>query len=610
MKTTHKIAAAITTAVVIMLIAYFTIHDGGGSAPAPKHVQEESGQQNQPNEESAVVKSIQAVVGEMPKNTQQTTQLTSTPVPSTPSSPPEPTTLPVSAIDQSHLPSSVTEQEKISSSPTTLSASPALSSATSPPSAPTNQPTNLSTGSPESTATSLSVDSSSNSPLSTDPSTALSVDASSTSTVPTDPSTSPATNPPTSSSAETSASPPANPVILPAMIEEKAKQTLSELLEKAVSEKPLDSVSASTAKESMQTQVNNVLVRSDELSRPNDEELEAWANFMATYKKGYISPQEAAYRQNVFIANYRFIKAFNGREDALFKLGVNHFADLDQEEINRLFVGDRSSWRRTISQAQVPPPHPMTILSDDEDMTPQLIDWRNVTTDPIDQGGCKESVVFAAIAAVESAFNNQLMKEQPNAMPVKLSERQLIDCLSMIYNAPGAPPVCNGYLSMENVFNAIQSLPDGLATEQNYNEYIRQQRPDGPLQVCHMPPGDLKRAKVSSFSMINQKDMVEALLSFGPLVVAIDASQSTFHFYKSGLFHELNCSPDNYNLHLLLAGYSAGDDPSNRDRPFFLARNSFGLDWGESGYIRLLKDERRNKCLPYNYGMTPTISSQ
>lgn len=399
--------------------------------------------------------------------------------------------------------------------------------------------------------------------------------------------------------------------------EEPSKQTLAELIDKSVSSSastaPTTGEPASSPAEpspAPKSQPDSMSA----LSAPSELELEAWNRFRASYNRTYLSREEGEHRQRVFLANHRFIKAFNERaEDALFKLGVNHFADMTRDEINAHYMSPLMGWHKTISEMHAPPPRQIPMLPDEEDSgAPQSIDWRNVTTEVVDQGTCKDSSVFAAVAAMEAAFNAQLMAEQPNATPVKLSEQQLLDCL-VVASPPGAPPVCLGFQSMERVFELLQSQPEGLAGAQNYLEFLRQRPPPTagePQPICRMPPGDLRRAKLESFSMVNAKDIAEALLTKGPVVVALDGSQPTFHFYKSGLYHDLNCSPDVFNQHVLLVGYSAGQDAASRDRPFYLARNSFGPDWGEAGHLRMLRDEQRNKCLPQNFAISPTLASQ
>jgi len=334
-------------------------------------------------------------------------------------------------------------------------------------------------------------------------------------------------------------------------------------------------------------------------------ELEAWRQFKLAYKRTYATKEEQLKREAIFLANRRFIMNFNEQQGAAFSLAVNHFADLTRDEINQLYVGPQTSWTHTISQLLLPIPPPIHILSEQSGPGGQSVDWRNTLGEVLDQGTCRESSVFAALANVESNYNAQLLANSPNAPPVKLSERQVLDCLAATPTPPGSSPVCSGSSSMVQVFDLLQHQPAaGLSTAQNYLDQLSRQ-PGGA--TCDVAPADLPRVRANAYVVVHRDNIPDALLNSGPLTVALDASQSTFHFYSSGLYHDQNCSTDTYNQHLLLVGYSSAPE-GEPSQAHYLARNSFGPKWGESGHVRLLKDERRNKCLPQNLAIYPNLA--
>ena len=85
----------------------------------------------------------------------------------------------------------------------------------------------------------------------------------------------------------------------------------------------------------------------------------------------------------------------------------------------------------------------------------------------------------------------------------------------------------------------------------------------------------------------------------GATATAIDGN--ILNYYKSGVF-DANCSEDNHAV--ILVGYGI----SELGTEYFKIRNSWGTDWGESGYIRIARNESNNKsCFITNESFTITL---
>lgn len=91
----------------------------------------------------------------------------------------------------------------------------------------------------------------------------------------------------------------------------------------------------------------------------------------------------------------------------------------------------------------------------------------------------------------------------------------------------------------------------------------------------------------------SETKLVQALATRGPVSVAIDASQESFHLYKEGVYDEPNCGNSDENLDhgVLVVGY--GHDNMYGD--YYIVKNSWSKTWGESGYIRMARN-KDNQC--------------
>lgn len=95
--------------------------------------------------------------------------------------------------------------------------------------------------------------------------------------------------------------------------------------------------------------------------------------------------------------------------------------------------------------------------------------------------------------------------------------------------------------------------------------------------------------------------MKYAVASIGPIAIAVDASLESFQNYKTGVYDDPSCSSV-LNHGMLLTGY--GTDSEFGD--YWLIKNSYGLSWGERGYMKLARN-RGNMCGITNFAVIPIV---
>ena len=98
--------------------------------------------------------------------------------------------------------------------------------------------------------------------------------------------------------------------------------------------------------------------------------------------------------------------------------------------------------------------------------------------------------------------------------------------------------------------------------------------------------------RISGFVDVRSGDENALLtaVNLGPVSVAIEADTSVFQFYTSGVLNNPACGT-NLDHGVLVAGYGT-DSASGLD--YWRVKNSWGVNWGEKGYIRMVRN--KNMC--------------
>jgi len=99
---------------------------------------------------------------------------------------------------------------------------------------------------------------------------------------------------------------------------------------------------------------------------------------------------------------------------------------------------------------------------------------------------------------------------------------------------------------------------------------------------------------VHTFAANNEAKMMNAVHQYGPLAIALDASK--FDYYSSGIMNGSGCTAGAPDHGVAVVGW--GVEGSTK---YWIVRNSWGEDWGEKGYVRIVRGV--NACGVEDYPM-------
>lgn len=246
---------------------------------------------------------------------------------------------------------------------------------------------------------------------------------------------------------------------------------------------------------------------------------------------------------------------FNNKQlESGYREGLNKFADLTQEEWQHLYLS-------AIALAKM-----KNYLEIAEFEDNYFYDWSPFMPAPKNMRDFDASHIFAVTAAVEFAANKQTvlqmrnrnMSRAPGEAWLTLSEQEIIDCCEN----------CLVRKTPKTVYAHLSSYGITSDSKYPYRNSIYQRDPGDCLTE-----DDPKHYFVKShIDIANCRELADQL-KLSPVVVHVDAR--AWRLYDGGIMESCGTRRNHYAL---VVGRGIG---------YWKIRNSWGVNWGENGHIRI-----------------------
>jgi len=223
---------------------------------------------------------------------------------------------------------------------------------------------------------------------------------------------------------------------------------------------------------------------------------------------------------------------------------------------------------------------------------PDEWDWRTqggknkngIVTQIKDQGDCGSCWAFSTIAAIESSWalkGNDL---------TEFSEQLIVDCSKGCSMEPPYGKVCNQGCNGGWQWNAFYDVVNwgGVETEEEYpyKGY------DTPCKKSGNLTAPLKNYTcLSGPDPVDEENLRAYVYQNGPVSIALDAD--LLQYYYGGIidpfFPAYECDPTELDHALLLVGWGQERNMFFVMTPYWIVKNSWGTDWGDSGYFLIAR---------------------
>jgi len=293
--------------------------------------------------------------------------------------------------------------------------------------------------------------------------------------------------------------------------------------------------------------------------------------FQQKYGKVYASNEEFQYRLAVFKANKMRAAYFQSQEKSNgASFGTTKFMDLTPQEFASYYTMPAMNFTRDY-KINAPIKTKYTLAEELKSQgiapDPTNYDWfaQGYCTPVYNQGQCGSCWAFSATETIESYY---ALKNGKSAL-TQLSMEQIVDC-----DVSGPDDCCYGCEGgwPYAAYDYVQTVSQGIDSGANY-PYTAE---NGVSGTCAFPDGAIVTTITGYTKIAGETGLYQQISTAGPVSVCVDAS--SWQYYTGGVLTQ--CT-DNVDHCVQATGYSGYGSAGS----YWIVRNSWGADWGETGFI-------------------------
>jgi len=346
----------------------------------------------------------------------------------------------------------------------------------------------------------------------------------------------------------------------------------------------------------------------EELQEGAGAMLGRFQDFMKMHGKSYDSDEEFQKRLKIFGDSVSFVEEWNSNPNSKFRVAVNEFADMSDEEFAKSYL---SKDLEQNSEASLLDGGVESLLQEGskrydvgEDMAlrngamhvpsmggkmPKHVNWaqQGRTGSVYKQGVCAACYTFTTNAAIEGQYFITTGKRMP-----ELSDQEILSC-----SRPFGNHGCIGG-NMEKSYHYIldaQENKGGMTLAQDYPY----EGSENPCKRSKFKKNNIRLEGYRKVQRGNEQDLMDAVAQF-PVAVGYDAHHPAFKLYDSGVF-DIDYCTTHLTHAMLIVGY--GTDSGGKD--YWKVQNSWGKNWGEEGYGKIARG--KNMCAIANLASYPVL---